>query len=71
MNEQLEFVKQIASRLDSARIPYMMTGSMAMATYAVPRMTRDIDFVIECGPEDAARIATLFEDDCYVVKSTA
>jgi len=66
MNEQLEFVKQIASRLDSTRIPYMLTGSMAMAIYAVPRMTRDIDVVIECQPDDAARIATLFEADCYV-----
>ena len=46
MNEQLEFVKQIASRLDSAGIAYMLTGSMALAIYAVPRMTRDIDLVI-------------------------
>ncbi len=29
-------------------------------------MTRDIDFVIECRPEDASRIAELFGDDCYV-----
>jgi len=66
MNEQLEFVKQIASRLDSAGIPYMLTGSMAMGLYAVPRMTRDIDVVIECQPDDAATIAALFEADCYV-----
>ncbi len=66
MNEQLEFMKQIASRLDSAHIRYMMTGSMAMAIYAVPRMTRDIDLVIECRPEDATRIAALFKADCYV-----
>ncbi len=45
VDEQLEFVKQIASRLASAEINYMMTGSMAMAVYATPRMTRDIDDV--------------------------
>ena len=66
MNEQLEFVKQIASRLDSARIPYMLTGSMPMGLYAVPRMTRDIDVLIECRPDDAATIAALFAADCYV-----
>ena len=66
MNEQLKFIKQIASRLDSARIPYMLTGSMAMGLYAVPRMTRDIDVVIECQPDDAATIAALFAADCYV-----
>jgi len=66
MNEQIEFVKQIAERLDSAGIPYMITGSIAMAVYAVPRMTRDIDIVIECGINDALRISRLFETDCYV-----
>lgn len=66
MNEQLEFVKQIASRLDSALIPYMMTGSMAMGLYAVPPMTRDIDVVIECQPDNAAIIVALFEANCYV-----
>lgn len=66
MDEQLEFVKEIASRLESAGIPYMMTGSMAMAIYSVPRMTRDIDLVVECHPQDSDRIAALFESDCYV-----
>jgi len=66
VDEQLEFIKLIVSRLSSAGIPHMMTGSMALSIYAVPRMTRDVDFVIECGPEDAPRIAALFGDDCYV-----
>jgi hypothetical protein len=64
VNEQLQFTKLIATRLDSARIPYMMTGSMAMAAYAVPRKTRDVDLVIECAPADSDRVAALFEKDC-------
>ncbi len=70
MDEQLEFVKLIVSRLESAGIAYMMTGSMAMSIYAVPRMTRDVDFVIECTPDDAPRIANLFKADCYVDESS-
>ena len=70
MDEQLEFVKLVVSRLESAGIPYMMTGSMAMSIYAVPRMTRDVDFVIECTPDDASRIAQLFGADCYVDESS-
>lgn len=66
MDEQLEFVKQIAERLASAGIPYMMTGSMAMAVYATPRMTRDVDLVVDCAPGDTPRIVGLFETDCYV-----
>lgn len=66
MDEQLEFAKQIASRLTSAGIPYMMTGSMAMAVYATPRMTRDIDIVIECRREHVDTLVRLFEMDCYI-----
>jgi hypothetical protein len=65
MDPQLRFAILIASRLRAAGIPYMVTGSMALAIYAEPRMTRDIDLVIECTPGDAARIAGLFRDDCY------
>jgi hypothetical protein len=66
MDEQLEFVKLIASRLDSVGIPYMMTGSMAMAVYSVPRMTRDIDLVVEIKPVDVDKIISLFSGDCYI-----
>jgi hypothetical protein len=66
MNEQLEFLKIIATRLADARVPYMLTGSLAMAMYAEPRMTRDIDIVIEYLPSEAPRIARLFDDISYV-----
>ena len=66
MDEQLEFLKLIASRLESVGIPYMMTGSMAMAIYSVPRMTRDIDLVVEVKPVDVDKIVSLFSKDCYI-----
>jgi hypothetical protein len=43
---------------------------MAMSIYAVPRMTRDVDFVIECTPDDAPRIAEMFKVDCYIDESS-
>lgn len=66
MDEQLEFVRLVTSRLDSVNIPYMLTGSMAMMTYSVPRMTRDIDLVVEVGFEEVDKIVSLFAGDCYV-----
>jgi len=66
MNEQLEFLKLIADRLNSAGIAFMMTGSMALALYAQPRMTRVIDLVIECRPDDSDVIFNLFKMDCYI-----
>ena len=66
MDDQLEFMKLIALRLDSASIPYMMTGSMAMAIYSIPRMTRDIDLVVEVTPTDVDKIFSIFSEDCYI-----
>ena len=66
MDEQLEFLKLIASRLDGAGLPYMMTGSMAMAIYSQPRMTRDIDLVVDLNPADGDRLVGLFREDCYI-----
>ena len=66
MDEQLEFTKQIAVRLASVGIDYMLTGSMAMAVYATPRMTRDIDLVIAVARRDVDSLVRLFETDCYI-----
>ena len=66
MNEQIEFVKIIVQRLESAGFNYMLTGSLALSIYAHPRFTRDIDLVVEFTAEDAERLAALFENDCYV-----
>jgi hypothetical protein len=66
VTEELEVLETVARRLDAAGIPYMLTGSMALNFYAVPRMTRDIDLVVEVGPVDAGRLCDLFADDFYV-----
>jgi hypothetical protein len=65
MNE-IDIVRDISARFERAQIPYMLTGSMAMNYYAQPRMTRDIDVVIEIRPEDVERFAALFQPDYYV-----
>jgi len=40
VTEELEVLKTVTGRLDTAGIPYMITGSFAANYYAVPRMTR-------------------------------
>lgn len=66
MNEEVELLKNIAAKLESAGIEYMMTGSMAMALYSTPRMTRDIDIIIQITPGDVDKILDLFRDDFYI-----
>jgi len=70
VNEELKFLEYISTRLGSAGIPYMLTGSMAMMFYAVPRMTRDIDLVVECRSQDIPKLLDLFSDDCYISEET-
>ncbi len=66
MTEELEVLTIVTGRLESARISYMVTGSIAANYYAVPRMTRDIDLVVELSAGDADRLCALFEGDFYV-----
>ena len=44
----------------------MVTGSIAMNYYARPRMTRDIDVVVDLQPADADCVYELFSQDFYV-----
>jgi hypothetical protein len=66
MQNELDIVRDVSAKLDSAGIGYMLTGSMAMNYYAQPRMTRDIDIVVALRPADAARVVQLFSPDYYV-----
>ena len=65
MNE-LDVLRDVTERLEKVDIPYMLTGSMAMNYYATPRMTRDIDLVVEVLPEDVRPLVVAFQTDYYV-----
>ena len=66
MSEELEVLKEVARRLTGAGIPYMITGSIAANFYSIPRMTRDIDLVVELGDAGVARLVATLRDDFYV-----
>ena len=66
MSEELDVLKIICLRLEQAHIPYMLTGSVAGNFYAVPRMTRDIDIVLEIKNVDVERVVNLFNKDFYI-----
>ena len=59
-------MRDVSRRLDHAGIAYMLTGSMAMNYYAQPRMTRDIDVVVQLTNYDTEKILGLFRPDYYV-----
>jgi len=65
VNVESEVLKTVVTRLTAAGISYMVSGSTALNYYAQPRMTRDVDIVVELGPQDAERLAALFQEDFY------
>src|SRR5258708_6619484 len=71
MNEQIELIKLVAGRLEKAGIPYMLTGSSALDFYATPRMTRDIDLVVELNPSDTQKLHQSFSSDFYLDETAA
>lgn len=70
MSEELDVLLDVAARLTRAGIPYMLTGSTATNFYATPRMTRDIDIVVEIAGNESDRLTQLFENDFYVDRGT-
>ena len=70
MSEELEVLKEVTRRLDRAKIAYMVTGSIATNLYTIPRMTRDIDIVVELSVKDLSRFIPRFEADYYLDPET-
>ena len=71
--DQLAILKLVTAGLDAAGIPYMITGSIAAGHYAQPRMTRDIELVVELDVADADRLVALFgnqfECDLHAIRA--
>ena len=60
--QQLEFYSAFVEKLEFARIPYMVTGSVASIFYGEPRLTRDIDFVLFLQRSAVKRFLALFPE---------
>ena len=63
--QELDFISIFVSRLNRTGIRYMITGSVACIIYGEPRMTHDIDFVLEVGSKNAAKIEQAFPLDVF------
>ncbi len=73
MNKQLvseiDILLELNKILRESSITYMLTGSFAMNYYAEPRMTRDIDIVIELDDNNRKQLYDALVGDYYITKS--
>ena len=66
MTTELDVLALVSDRLSAASVPFMLTGSFALAYYATPRMTRDLDMVVALDERDVEPVVAAFASDFYV-----
>jgi len=64
-SDQTAVLQVVIAKLDDASVPYMVTGSTALNYYAVPRMTRDIDIVIDLEAADSGNLSDQLSAEFY------
>ncbi len=69
MPQEIDLLKFVCQKLEDLGIAYMLTGSLAANFYAVPRMTRDIDIVIEIEMPEIQPFYQCFVEDFYLTKN--
>ena len=60
-----DFLRILIHFFDKNNIPYMLSGSVAMSTYTLPRFTRDFDFIVHLKPSDALLLSNHFKEGYY------
>jgi len=61
----IEFLKKLVHYFEQNQITYMLSGSVAMSLYVLPRFTRDFDFVVHLQPDDVKKLVEYFNDGFY------
>lgn len=68
---QQELLRRTVEALDAAGIPYIVTGSVASSLQGEPRLSHDVDFVIQLGPEGVAPLLNAFPPPAYYLSESA
>jgi hypothetical protein len=65
--QQVEPFVPFLERLNKSQIPYFVIDGLASILYGEPRLTNDIDLVIDLHIEDAAKMERIFEPERFYV----
>jgi hypothetical protein len=61
----IETFQNALKKIESANIEYMIVGSIASMVYGEPRLTRDMDIVIDVAADEARKFEQLFKQPEY------
>ena len=62
---ELDLFRVFTDRLEGTGISYMVTGSVASMVYGEPRLTHDVDIVIELEVGASERLCALFREEGF------
>lgn len=66
LDDQSRVLLDVVERLEREGIEYMISGSIALSAYVRPRMTRDIDVVVDVETNQVDTLLRAFRDDYYL-----
>lgn len=66
----IDLLKRITQSLEDKSISYMLSGSIALNAYSLPRMSLDIDIVIELQEKHLDQFCEIFKSGYYLNKKT-
>ena len=58
----IDFLGRLIQFFDQYNIPYMLSGSVALSIYTIPRHTKDFDFIVHLNAGDASLLAAHFKE---------
>jgi hypothetical protein len=68
---QQDLLKKVVAVLDEAGIEYMVTGSIASSLQGEPRLTHDLDFLVEISADQVAVVLAAFPHPEFYVSEEA
>lgn len=69
--EQVDLLRYLIDVLERMGVPYMLVGSFASGAYGEPRLTQDIDVVVDLPAGRVAEFCGAFPFDDYYVSAEA
>lgn len=63
---QEDLLVKVTDKLRQLKIPYMITGGIAVIFFGRPRLTHDFDLVVTIKPEQISGLVRAFQDEFYI-----
>lgn len=69
--DQAELLREVIEVLERLGVPYLLVGSIASGVYGEPRLTQDIDVVVDLRPGQVPALCEAFPSPDYYVSREA